>query len=120
MIRQYYETNKKLEKNNINILEQTELINGSWIEVTTPSTEEVEWLKTKLNVPTEFILSALDEEENAHIDSEDNAKLIILDVPLYDPVKNSKNAYTTTPFAIIHTENHFITISIKEPDMVKD
>lgn len=120
MIRQYYETNKKLEKNNINILEQTELVNGSWIEVTAPTIEEVEWLKSKLSVPNEFITSALDEEENAHIDTEDSAKLIILDVPLYDPIKNSKNAYTTTPFAIIHTENHFITISIKELDMVKD
>ena len=120
MIRQYYETNKKLEKNIINILEASELISGSWIEVTAPTNEEVEWLKSKLNVPTEFIMSALDEEETAHIDSEDDAKLIILDVPLYDPIKNSKNSYTTTPFAIIHTENHMITVSAQETDLIKD
>jgi len=120
MIRQYFETNKKLEKNNINILETTELLQGSWIEVTAPTTEEVEWLKTKLSVPTEFIMSALDEEETAHIDTEDNAKLIILDVPLYDPAKNSKNSYTTTPFAIIHTEDHFITVSAQDTDLIKD
>jgi magnesium transporter len=120
MIRQYYETDKKLEKININILEAAELINGSWIEVTAPTSDEVEWLKSKLNVPTEFIMSALDEEETAHIDTEDDAKLIILDVPLYDPIKNSKNSYTTTPFAIIHTENHLITVSAQETDLIKD
>ncbi|MBU1094428.1 MAG: magnesium transporter CorA family protein [Firmicutes bacterium] len=120
MIRQYFETNMKLEKNNINILETIELIQGSWIEVTAPTNEEVEWLKAQLNVPTEFIMSALDEEETAHIDTEDNAKLIILDVPLYDPIKNSKNSYTTTPFAIIHTENHFITVSAQDTDLIKD
>jgi magnesium transporter len=118
MIRQYYETSKKLEKTNINILETQELACGSWIEVTAPTNHEVEWLKSKLNVPTEFLMSALDEEETAHIDSEDNAKLIVLDVPLYDPIKNSKNSYTTTPFAIIHTENHLITVSSQETNLI--
>lgn len=65
-------------------------------------------------------MSALDEEETAHIDSEDDTRLIVLDVPLYDTTKNSKNSYTTTPFAIIHTENHFITVSAKETDLIKD
>jgi magnesium transporter len=65
-------------------------------------------------------MSALDEEETAHIDVEDNAKLIVLDVPLYDPIKNSKNSYTTTPFAMIHTEEHFITVSPQETVLVKD
>jgi magnesium transporter len=120
MISQYFETNKKLEKNIIDILGKSELTAGSWIEVTAPTIEEVEWLKSKLGVPAEFIMSALDEEETAHIDTEDNAKLIVLDVPLYDPIKNSKNSYTTTPFAIIHTENHFITVSAQETDLIKD
>lgn len=120
MITQYYEKNNKLEKHNIEINEKNELITGSWIDVTNPSNDEVEWIKSRLNVPTEFIMSALDEEETAHIDVEDNAKLIVLDVPLYDPIKNSKNSYTTTPFAMIHTEEHFITVSPQETVLVKD
>jgi len=120
MIRQYLETNKKLEKTDIIMSESSGLVVGSWIEVTSPTSQEIEWLQSKLNVPTEFITSALDEEETAHIDNEDNAKLIVLDVPLYDPIKNSKYAYTTTPFAIIHTEDHFITVSAQETYFIKD
>ncbi len=120
MIRQYLEKDGKLEKQIVQIDDVKELIKGSWIEITAPSSEEIEWFQSKLNVPTEFITSALDEEETAHIDSEDNAKLIVLDVPLYDPIKNSKNAYTTTPFAIIHTEEHLITVSAQETDLVKN
>ncbi len=120
MIRQYLENNKKLEKTDIIISESSGLVIGSWIEVTSPTSLEIEWLKSKLNVPTEFITSALDEEETAHIDNEDNAKLIVLDVPLYDPIKNNKYAYTTTPFAIIHTEDHFITVSAQETYFIKD
>lgn len=120
MIRQYYEDNKKLVRKEINISEITDLIKGTWIEVTSPQGQEIEWLQSKLNVPAEFIMSALDEEETAHIDAEDGARLIILDVPIYDRFKNNKNAYTTTPLAIINTDDYFITVSAQETDLIKD
>jgi len=120
MISQYLENDKKLVKTDINISDTNELAKGTWIEVTSPTNQEIEWLQAKFNVPTEFIMSALDEEETAHIDADDSAKLIVLDVPVYDSTKNSKNAYTTTPFAIIHTEDQFITVSAKEINFVKD
>ena len=120
MIKQHHESNKKLVETDIIIEENPSLFKGAWIEVTTPTPQEIEWLQAKLNVPTEFFTSALDEEETAHIDTEEGAKLIVLDVPLYDPNKNTKNEYTTTPFAIIHTEDYFITVSAKEIYFVKD
>ncbi|MFA6649615.1 MAG: magnesium transporter CorA family protein, partial [Candidatus Izemoplasmatales bacterium] len=120
MISQYLENDKKLVKTDINISDTNELAKGTWIEVTSPTNQEIEWLQAKFNVPTEFIMSALDEEETAHIDADDSAKLIVLDVPVYDSTKNSKNAYTTTPFAIIHTEDQFISVSAKEINFVKD
>lgn len=120
MIRQYYELNKKLEKSEIIVSESTELIQNSWIELTSPTVQEIDWLKSKLNVPSEFISSALDEEETAHIDADDNSKLIVIDVPLYDPTHISKNSYTTTPFAIIHTDEHFITVSAQETNLIND
>ncbi len=120
MIKQHYESNKKLVETDILISEEPTLSKGAWIEVTSPTPQEIEWLQAKLNVPTEFFMSALDEEETAHIDTEEGAKLIVLDVPLYDPNQMTKNEYTTTPFAIIHTEDYFITVSAKEIYFVKD
>lgn len=119
MIRQYSESNNKLEKTEI-VPGTHELTKGTWIEVTAPTAQEIEWLQSVLSVPPEFITSALDEEESAHIDTEDDSKLIILDVPQYDPLKNNKYAYTTTPFAIIHTADHMITVSAQESSLIKD
>lgn len=119
MIRQYFESNNKLDKTDI-VPGTHELTKGTWIEVTAPTAQEIEWLQSVLSVPPEFITSALDEEESAHIDTEDDSKLIILDVPQYDPLKNNKYAYTTTPFAIIHTADHMITVSAQESYLIKD
>lgn len=119
MIRQYSANGGKLEMTEI-VAGTHELTKGTWIEVTAPTAQEIEWLQSVLSVPPEFITSALDEEESAHIDTEDDSKLIILDVPQYDPLKNNKYAYTTTPFAIIHTADHMITVSAQESSLIKD
>lgn len=120
MIKLYVEQNKKLISNIVEKFDKDQLIPGSWIEVTAPTQEETYWLQSVLNIPQEFVRSALDEEETAHIDEEDNAKLIVLDVPLYDSQKNNKYAYTTIPFSIIHTDNYMITVCSIETDLVKD
>lgn len=118
MIRQHYEENNKLQTETIYLNNDIIIKEGSWIEVVCPTLEEIEFLKLKLNIPSDFLNSALDEEESAHIDFDDNKRLIILDIPLLDKSKNNLNSYTTTPFAIIHTNNNFITISLQETDLV--
>lgn len=120
MINQYIEKNNKLEKTELVITADLIIPNNAWFDVIAPTSQEIEWLQTKLNVPYEFLKSAIDEEESAHIDTEDNAKLIILDLPIYDTIKNNKFAYTTVPFSLIHCENHLITICTQETYLVKD
>ncbi len=120
MIKQYIEKNKKLETLALLVAETNEIEQGSWIAVTAPTPAEIEWLQAIIHVPAEFITSALDEEETAHIDAEDGARLIVLDVPLYDPAKDSIKAYKTAPFAIIHTEKHFITVSAHESEFLEE
>ncbi|HAV19399.1 MAG TPA: magnesium transporter [Firmicutes bacterium] len=120
MIRQYAEIDGKLVQTDVDITETKSVPHGIWIEVMAPTAPEIDWMKTTLSVPPEFLMSALDEEESAHIDSEEGAKLIVLDVPIYDTQKKSKNAYTTTPFAIIHTADHFITLCSQDTNLIKD
>jgi len=118
MIKLYYEKNKQLEKKDIDVTENQVIAEGTWIDLIQPTKEEVEWVKTQLNVPVEFIMAALDEEETAHVDTEDDAKLIILDVPIL--VNAEKKIYSTTPFAIISTAKHFITVSVHPTDIVQE
>lgn len=120
MINQYFEKNSKLEKSEVIITENVEIIANSWLDVIAPTAQEIEWLRITFNVPPEFLKSATDEEESSHIDTDDNAKLIILDLPIFDTAKKNKYAYTTIPFALILCDNHLITISAQETYLVKD
>ena len=120
MIWQNYEINGRFEKKQVPLSEPNTINKGTWIEINCPTPEEVEWARTNLELPPEFIKSALDEEETAHIDTEDDIKLIVIDVPIIDPLTKSKNAYTTTPFSIIHTKDNLITVSTQNTDLIRD
>ena len=55
---------------------------GCWVNCVAPDEEEVDYLLDFFDIPPELLRSALDEEESAHIDSEDDTTLIIIDVPV--------------------------------------
>ena len=71
-----------------------------------PSEEESLLVSQKLNIPLDFIKSALDEEEGSRIEIKDNCTLVIVDIPFTDIDDNSLT-YDTYPLAIIHTEKQY-------------
>ncbi len=84
---------------------------GSWISMINPSDEEVLLITQKLNIPQDFIRAALDEEEGSRIEFENNATLVIIDIPL---------TYDTYPLAIIYTESVIITVCLKNSPVLSD
>ena len=92
---------------------------GCWINVCAPETEELDWLTNSLDIPMEFLTAALDEEESSHIESDDAAKLIVIDIPFAQKVDDDINYYTM-PLGIIITSGNIITVSIKENTIIKD
>ena len=102
---------------NINEIPQNEP--GCWINVCAPEEEELDWLINNLDIPKEFLVAALDEEESSHIESEDTAKLIVIDIPFSQKV-DEDISYYTMPLGIIITANNIITVSIKDNTIIKD
>lgn len=92
---------------------------GCWINVCAPDEEELNWLMTNLEIPLEFLTAALDEEESSHIESEDDKKLIVIDIPFSQKVDEDIRYYTM-PIGIILTQNNLITVCIKENTVIKD
>jgi magnesium transporter len=99
---------------NIDDIEQ-----GSWINIISPSDEEILLISQKLNIPDDFMKAALDEEEGSRIDIEDNCTLVILDIPFTDIDDNSLT-YDTYPLAIISTQNAIVTVCLKNSKMLED
>ncbi len=92
---------------------------GCWVNCVAPDEEEVDYLLDFFDIPPELLRSALDEEESAHIDSEDDTTLIIIDVPVVEKVSGSIT-YSTMPIGIMITSRNVITVSLKESTILTE
>ncbi len=91
---------------------------GCWINLTYPSEDELSTVAAALSVEPSFLRAALDEEETSRIDTEDGQTLIIIDLPSVE--KDDAVVYSTLPLGIIVTEQHIITVCLKESSVLKD
>ena len=95
---------------------------GNWINMIAPNEEEINDVCKNLQIKQDFIRYALDYEEKARIDieEEDNTTLFIIDVPIREREGDSL-IYTTMPIGIIFVrDDYLITVSIKENSIIQD
>jgi len=95
---------------------------GAWINLVNPSESEIKSVCENINIQEDFIRDALDYEEKARIDQEDddNTTLFIVDVPIIE--KNEDNdIYTTMPLGmIVVRDDFFVTVSLKKNKVIED
>ena len=70
---------------------------GAWINIIDPTPYELKVVSELTEVEPDFLRSALDDEERSHTDVEDNAILILTNVP----VMRGQGSYDTLPLSII-------------------
>lgn len=111
---------KTVEENGLVKLDQyDQIVEGAWINLISPSVEEMERVANTLKVPIDFIRDALDEEERARIETEDGYTLIIIDIPILS-VEEHSGLYSTIPMAIIIGDSNIITVCLKENNIIND
>lgn len=100
-----------------NITEETkEFIRGNWINMVSPSDEEIKTICENINIQEDFIRYALDPEEKARIDIEedDNTILFIIDTPIIE-IESGAKVYSTMPIGVIFVrDDYIITVSLKK------
>ena len=102
------------EKNNM-FSEIKEFEKGSWINLVNPTDSEINRVCESLKIQDDFIRAALDNEEKARIDIEedDETILFIVDVPIIEKTKDENDIYTTMPLGmIVVRDDFFITVSL--------
>lgn len=102
-----------------NLKELSEFDNDSWVNVSSPTNEELEKLSQKLNVTLDFLTDPLDVNERARIEIENGCILIVLRVPQFDE-KDVNIPFITLPVGIIITKDMIITICSKDVDVILD
>ena len=112
--------NTDIETNKLE--EIKEFKKGSWINLVNPSEQEIKKVCESANIQEDFIRDALDFEEKARIDREedDGTTLFVVDVPIVE--KNEENdVYTTMPLGmIVVRDDFFITISLRKNKVIED
>ena len=112
--------NTDIETNNFE--EIKEFKKGSWISLTNPSEVEIKKVCESINIQEDFIRDALDFEEKARIDEEedDNTILFVVDVPIIEKTEENQ-MYTTMPLGmIVVRDDFFITVSLRKNKVIED
>lgn len=94
---------------------------GAWINLTSPTETEIKKVCENLEIQEDFIRYALDSEEKARIDQEedDGTILFIIDVPFED--KTDENVlYTTMPLGVIIVRDEYmVTVSLTRNKIIE-
>ena len=105
---------KSTESGHLEKLTLKTLEKGSWINIIDPTPYELKEVSAVTNVEPDFLRSALDEEERSHIDIEDEAVMILINVP----VVYEEESYDTLPLSVILTKKYIITVCLEESPVI--
>jgi magnesium transporter len=99
------------------LLKIDEPVNGTWISVIDPTTEEIEQI-SELGVPQDFITYPLDMDERPRTEKEDDGtQLIVLRVPFFQGI-TTDIPFITIPLGVILTEKYLITVCRRPNDVL--
>lgn len=106
-----------MESGKRELVECDDIAPGTWINLENPSDREIEKISTAARIPEDMLKAALDEEERAHIDSDGDCTLIVIDIPVINEEKDDY-VYSTLPLAIIYTSDYFVTVCLRETSVL--
>ena len=93
----------------------------SWIDMVTPTIEEIEEVSKITKIDKDLLLKMMDEEETPRIEEDDDATLIVVDTPYLEEIGEDHVSYNTRPLGIIVTKsNYLITVSPKPTKALTD
>ena len=95
----------------------SEIIPGTWVELTNPTVDEASEIAEVLGIDQDDVLAAIDPEEKARVQTEDNYTLIVVDIPARE-MRHKEQAYNTIPLGIILTDDNVVTVCSEETSVL--
>ncbi|HLB48289.1 MAG TPA: magnesium transporter CorA family protein [Anaerolineales bacterium] len=100
------------------VMPTTEWESGCWVNASAPTAEELETLRAKLPVPSDFFTYSLDIDERARVEKEDGALLLVLRLPHFQG-HSADIPYTTVPVGIIIAGDLLATVCPAENAIIQ-
>ena len=82
---------------------------GCWIDIVSPSTEEIDEIAEATHISRDFLTAALDREEKARTEIDEEQLLVVIDIPFF----RSNKDYDTMPLGIIVTKDVIVTVCLE-------
>lgn len=116
-----YNNQKRIVEHTPEEIEQMTSLDGKWVHMLNPSDKEIEWVEDLTGLPGDVLKSALDEDERARIEKDDDYLLVLVDIPIVeDDEDNGGIVYTTIPMGIIVKDKTIVTVCLKDSSVVRD
>ncbi len=90
-----------------------------WVDMVSPTDDEVEDVAKEAGVPEDMIKAALDEEEMARTEFDEGCSMFVVDCPIIEEI-DAGDSYSTLPLALIYNKNCIITVCLKGNPVLKD
>lgn len=107
---------KSMESGPLQELTLKTLEKGAWINIVDPTPYELKVVSNLTEVDSDFLRSALDDEERSHTDIEDDSVMVLTNVA----VCRGQDSYDVLPLAIIVTEEYIITVCLEETPVMAE
>ena len=82
---------------------------GCWIDIVAPSDEEIDEIANATQISRDFLTAALDREEKARTEIDEEQLLVVIDIPFF----RSNKDYDTMPLGIIVTKDVIVTVCLE-------
>ena len=91
---------------------------GSWVNLSTPTNQEVLNVAHELHIDLKDMRSALDSDEVSRLEREDDYTLLLVDIPTVI-LKNQRAIYTTIPLSVIYSKENIVTVCLEDSPVIK-
>jgi CorA-like Mg2+ transporter protein. len=95
------------------------LAENCWVNVVSPSEQELFRLSADTGVRIDYLRAALDEEEASRIETGENGTMMLIGVPLAQQ-RDNMVTYTVVPMSIILNGHYIITVCVKPNTIISD
>ncbi len=85
---------------------------GSWIDLVSPTEEELRRVSEALAIPLDLLKGPLDEEEKSRVETEDGLTYVVVDIPVL-VVEDEERSYATIPLGMIIHPDYFVTVCLR-------
>ena len=119
MIQVYQKLNKSIVTVNPDLVVEGFDFSGKWVHMSNPTDKEIELVAGATAIPEDMIKAALDDEERARIEKEDNIILALTDIPITED-DGDHYTYSTLPFGFISTDDVVVTVCLNETTIIND